>query len=131
MMGKPSIDFAVVTHDVLPNIDDELMKELGGLGYEYCGPAPHMMDKHKDHWFFNHHDPEVGYTMHLVSKDGATGLEKLIIFRDYLNSHPDARLRYADVKRKAENSKTGERNSTMIYGIQKKKVVAELISEAD
>ena len=101
MMGKPSVDFAVITKDMLPDFDDDLLHDLGELGYEYCGPAPHMMDKNKDHWFFNHHDPELGYTMHLVSKDGAIGLEKLILFRDYCNSNEDARARYTNAKRAA------------------------------
>ena len=51
MPGKPKIDITVVTKNLLPDIKPEIIKELQEIGFVYCGPAPHSMDKNKDHWF--------------------------------------------------------------------------------
>jgi len=51
MIGKPMIDITFLTKNFLPDLNDEVFKELLDLGYDYMGPAPHSMNKEIDQFF--------------------------------------------------------------------------------
>ena len=59
MMGKPMIDFAVFTQDLLPDIPKEFIKDMEAQGYTYCGAAPHYLDKFSDQWFWKKNSEKV------------------------------------------------------------------------
>ena len=93
MMGKPHIDFSTVVEGLLPNIPDEAIEKMESIGFKYCGPAPHCMNKYADHWFHLHYPLNeykkrgiTGFAVHIVEKAYVEdGLMVLIHTRDYMN----------------------------------------------
>jgi len=93
MPAKPTIDILIQIHNDIP--DHQIIKKLNSIGYNYIhkpdSPPPQMM-------FAKGYTPDgiKGQTYHLHIRHDGTHDE--IIFRDYLLSHPDVAIEYAELK---------------------------------
>lgn len=70
--------------------------------------------------------PEVGGHLHVFS-EGCEEIERMLLFRDWLRSHPDHRLRYEEAKRELA-ARTWK--YTQNYADAKTKVVQEILARA-
>lgn len=70
--------------------------------------------------------PEVQGHLHIFS-EGCVEIERMLLFRDWLRSHPDDRLRYEEAKRKLA-ARTWK--YTQNYADAKTKVVQEILARA-
>ena len=84
------------------------------------------MNKYKDHWVHKINDEDtlkstgnMGFAVHLVTKDSVNEIQKFLGFRDYCNEFEHARKRYSDIKREGSILSNGKPNSIMGYSIAK------------
>lgn len=94
--GKGIIDIAILVDQTLIQVISEQLKQLGYI-YRETGSTI-------DRWFFRIDlpDDEQGlrrYHIHLMFEENEEW-KNFILFRDYLNNHPDALKEYADLKKK-------------------------------
>ena len=90
MPGKPFVDIAFVSPDLLPEISGNMLQKLEDVGYRYAGVAPHHMNKFSDHWFFRDTPKATngvkGYVLHII--DSEDTIFDFIAFRDYCKQVP-------------------------------------------
>ena len=51
MPGTGGIDITITTSGLLPNVPENIISEMNKLGFDFCGPSPHCMNKNLDQWF--------------------------------------------------------------------------------
>ena len=67
MPGSGGLDISIVTEGILPDVPEHIIQEVKEkLGYEFCGPTPHCMDKNLDQWFKMYDGKNMG-TIHMIS----------------------------------------------------------------
>lgn len=92
LSAKPIIDIDLVmdSYAIFP----EIVERLRQYGYEHQG---NLGIEGREAFKRDREDPFMKYHLYVCPKDGKGYLEH-IAFRDYLRSHPEARLKYEEVK---------------------------------
>ena len=116
IVAKPRIDVLIVVETYDP--DAVYRKPLTSLGYAY---------DHRDelHVLFKGSRDGTPFNLHVVERD-AEEATRMVVFRDYLRSHPDEARRYEDLKKDlAERSSDGD-----AYAEAKSSYVREVLRRA-
>jgi GrpB-like predicted nucleotidyltransferase (UPF0157 family) len=94
LAAKPVIDIAVGINDL--SLGEQLVKEIETLGYTYEPDFELIIPDRKFLW----KGKKLFRTYHvsIMPVTGRTWINALL-FRDYLRAHPEARLKYAELKR--------------------------------
>lgn len=105
MPGTPTIDIALVTNGVLPEMPDDVIQQMENLGFVYAGPSPHCMNKYHDQWFqklepFENGDRViVTQVVHILSvQEASSTLQDFIDFREYVSQNKEAFEKYKNYK---------------------------------
>ena len=48
MPGTGGLDITITTSGLLPNIPENIIREMKKIGFDFCGPSPHCMNKNLD-----------------------------------------------------------------------------------
>jgi GrpB-like predicted nucleotidyltransferase (UPF0157 family) len=122
--AKPIIDISA-TIESLDEVNN-FIEKLSAIGYDYIQdksyPNPEYLDRH---FFVKSNENGSTHFLKLVEPGNKKDWVKLIQFRDYLLTHPDARDAYAELKKElAENlsdnrSEYTERKPSFIESIFK------------
>lgn len=118
--AKPSIDIALIVKDL------EKSKTLESKGYEYkgCLNIPFR-------YFFGKRSENLNVNLH-VMEPGNPELEGFLIFRDYMNSHPEDRKKYSDLKLKMKELLSSPRNQHYLneYTLGKNEFITSILRKA-
>lgn len=122
LSSKPRIDILVVVKDRLGTID--ILKQLG---YEYRGEFNIPF-----HYGFR---KRVGFEFNLhVYDDNHADIEALLLFRDYLRTHPEELEKYAALKLKLlEEDSSFHRSNESIYAgytLGKYDLITDILNKA-
>lgn len=118
LAAKPVIDVLVVVNE--SRDEDEYALPLNNAGYELRIREPEW----HEHRMFKGSKPEVN--LHVFSK-GCVETDRMLIFRDWLRTHPSDRNLYANTKRKLA-MKSWE--SVQAYANAKTGVIEEILARA-
>lgn len=116
IVAKPRIDVLIVVGTYDP--EAVYQEPLASLGYAY---------DHRDelHVLFKGSRDGTPFNLHVVERD-AEEATRMIVFRDYLRSHPDEARRYEDLKKDlAERHSDGD-----VYAEAKSSYVQEVLRRA-
>ncbi len=90
LAAKPIIDIMVIVPD--PATGEKTIAPLTALGYEYRGELGIL-----GRFYFGKGNPRTHH-LHMYPR-GHSEIERHLLFRDYLRTHPEAALEYAELKR--------------------------------
>ncbi len=116
--AKPIVDIiACVAH--LPLSDDQV-RALNALGYEYLGESgvPGRA-------YFRKREPQPFY-LHIVQHESSLWDHNLL-FRDYLQAHPEEARRYGSLKRKLAGDAG---HSLLVYSDRKSRFISRTLERA-
>lgn len=92
--AKPILDIAVV----VTSFADMNVQAMNDAGYRYMGERTESGDRHL---FVLYADDDAVVEHIHCYEPGNRGFEDSVLFRDYLNAHPEIALEYDAVKRRA------------------------------
>lgn len=121
--AKPIIDIDLTVQDI--HDEASYVGPLESIGFTFLLREP----KWHEHRFFGRGRDPVPVNLHVFGPD-CPEVERHRIFREWLVLHPEARARYAEVKRvsAAQSREAGE--STIGYNARKQKVLRDILDEA-
>ena len=118
--AKPQIDIALIVKDL------EKSKSLENIGYEFkgCLNIPFR-------YFFGKKTEGLHVNLH-VMESGNPELEGFLAFRDYMNSHPEARKEYSDLKLKLKKLLESPKNQHLLneYTLGKNDFITSILKKA-
>ncbi len=118
LAAKPIIDIFVIVPD--PATGEKAVEPLTALGYEYRGEQGIP-----GRFYFGKGRPRTHH-LHLYPR-GHPEIERHLLFRDYLRTHPDAAQEYAELKRDLVEKFRKEREA---YTEGKSDFVKSIVSKA-
>lgn len=119
--AKPIIDIAIGVESL--EYGEKLIPILSGIGYLYCGDAG-IPGRH----FFKKQNGELSTHYIHVEPIGGKLWNNHILFRDYLNRHPETVYEYSSLKRSLEKDFFNDRNG---YALRKNPLIEEVIGNAE
>lgn len=121
MVAKPIIDMNVA----VASLDDvaDFIEKLPDLGYEYM-PERRFNDRH---FFPKGSRKRRTHHVNLVEITSVTGWADMLLFRDYLRSHCDAREAYTDLKQDLAGRYANDRDK---YTKAKSEFVQKILEHA-
>lgn len=114
LAAKPLLDLLLTVVD--PDDEDAYVPALQQQGFRLVVREPWW----QGHRLLRHHDPRTN--LHVFRADGAEAA-RMLLFRDWLRSHPDDRDLYAAAKRAASTAATEAGEHVMQYNARKQDVV--------
>lgn len=114
LWAKPIIDMIPVVKDIYAV--EQYNQVMSQLGFVAKGEYGMLFRR-----YFQRKTPLPACNIH-VYEEGSGEIERLLLFKDFLNQHPDYKERYADLKRKLSN----ELNDITEYTLAKDALIKEI-----
>ena len=117
LAAKPIIDLVLAVRD--PGDEDAYVPALEDQGFVLTVREPWW----HEHRMLRHHAPRTNLHVHPA---GSVEPVRMVLFRDWLRTHPDDRELYASAKRAAAAAATAAGEHVMQYNARKQAVVRDI-----